>query len=285
VWASALAEVAHEGFTEVDLTDSWVRPGDLSAERLEALRTVIVEAGLTAPAISAIRRSVIDPESGEDNLAYSHRSIDAAAALGCTVLSIGLHRPLFPAQREALWFWTADGAHDATDPETWQLAVRRIRELGDHAASVGVDLSLEMYEDTLIGTADGAVRLVQDIGHERVGLNPDLGNLHRLHRPVEPFLDAVAKCLPYSNYWHVKSYSRIEDATTGAIMTTAAPMESGTMNYRAAVKMALEAGFQGPFCTEHYGGDGLGVSAHNRDYLRRLLAFDLGPSYSSEVVR
>jgi hypothetical protein len=28
-------------------------------------------------------------------------------------------------------------------------------------------------------------------------------------------------------------------------------------------------GFQGILCTEHYGGDGLSVTASNQDYLRR----------------
>ncbi|GAA2006843.1 sugar phosphate isomerase/epimerase family protein [Microbacterium ulmi] len=285
VWGAAMAEIAHEGFTEVDITDSWIKPGDLTASRLEALKSVAHDEGLTIEAISAIRRSVIDPLAWEDNLAYSHRTIDAAVALGCSVVSVGLHRPLLEAQQRALWFWTADGPSDPTDQETWQLAVTRLRDLGDHASSVGIGLSLEMYEDTLIGTADSAVRLVEDIGHSSVGLNPDLGNLHRLHRPVEPFLDSVAKCVPYANYWHVKGYSRIEDSTNGTIMTAPVPMEASTMNYRAAIKMALQAGFSGAFCTEHYGGDGLAVSARNRDYIRRLLAFDLSDAFSPEVVR
>jgi hypothetical protein len=44
------------------------------------------------------------------------------------------------------------------------------------------------------------------------------------------------------------------------------------MNYRAAVKQAVHSGYRGAFCTEHYGGDGLSVSARNRDYLRGLLS-------------
>jgi sugar phosphate isomerase/epimerase len=284
VWAAALAEVADEGFTEVDLTDSWVRPGDLDEHGLERLGDVLRGVGLRPEAISAIRRSVIDPETGDENLAYSHRTIDAAAALGCAVVSVGLHRPLWAEQEKALWFWTADGPHDSMDDETWTKAVSRLRELGSHAASVGVGLSLEMYEDTLLGTADSAVRLVKDIGHDAVGLNPDLGNLYRLHRPVEPFLEAIAKCAPYTNYWHVKNYYRLEDFATGTVMSAPAPMDSGSMNYRKAVKIALHAGFTGAFCVEHYGGDGLAVMARNRDYLRGLLSFDLSSAASPEVI-
>jgi sugar phosphate isomerase/epimerase len=274
-WHDQLAEVAFEGFTEVDLTDGWVRVGDLERSRLTEMADVLRRTGLRPEAVSAIRRSVIDPEAGDENLAYSHRTIDAAAQLGCSTVSVGLHRPLTPAQRDVLWFWTVDGPKDDESAETWQLAVSRLRELGEHAADAGVALSLEMYEDTLLGSADSAVRLVQDIAHPSVGLNPDLGNLFRLHRDVEGFVEAVEKCLPVSNYWHVKSYHRDTDPS-GTVIAVPAPMYAGSMNYRQAVKRALELGFAGPFCVEHYGGDGLSVMAENRRYLRKILAVATG---------
>ncbi|WP_182113418.1 MULTISPECIES: sugar phosphate isomerase/epimerase [unclassified Actinotalea] len=284
-WVDQLAEVAFEGFDHVDVTDSWVRAGDLEPARLDELKDALRATGLAPAALSAIRRSVIDPEQGADNLAYSHRTIDAAAELGCSVVSVGLHRPLLPGQREAFWFWTAQGPVDATDRDTWQLAVDRLRELGEHAADVGLELSLEMYEDTLLGTAESAVRLVQDIDHAAVGLNPDLGNVFRLHREIEDFDAAVRLCLPVSNYWHVKSYYRDEDPSSGAVVTLPAPMELGSVSYRRAVAVALDAGFTGPFCVEHYGGDGLSVSAMNARYLRRLLAVATGEARDAVLAR
>ena len=276
VWHDQFAEVAFEGFTEVDLTDSWLKVGNLEASRLTELADVLRQTGLRPEAVSAIRCSVIDPDAGEANLAYSHRTIDAAAQLGCSVVSVGLHRPLAPKQRDVLWFWTVDGPKDDDSAETWQLAVHRLRELGEHAHDAGVLLSLEMYEDTLLGSAESAVRLVQDINHSAVGLNPDLGNLFRLHRDIESFQTAVEACLPLSNYWHVKNYYRDTEPTTGAVVSLPAPMYSGSMNYRTAVKTAVAVGYTGPFCVEHYGGDGLSVMAENRTYLRKLLAVATG---------
>ena len=283
VWFATLAEVAHEGFDAVDFTDNWLQVADLSEIALAELVDVSQTLGLSPVAVSVIRRSVIDPELGAENLAYSHRAIDAAARLGCEVVSVGLHRPLTDAQREAEWFWTVDGPRDDRSDECWALAVRRLRDLGDHAASVGLALSLEMYEDTLLGDASSAVQLVQDIDRPAVGLNPDLGNLYRLHRPVQPFLEAIAMCAPHMNYWHMKSYSRLEDSPSGVVLTAPAAMDSGSMNYREAIRLVLLAGYTGPFCVEHYGGDGLAVSARNRDYIRRLLAFDLGPHWRPQV--
>ena len=48
-------------------------------------------------------------------------------------------------------------------------------------------------------------------------------------------------------------------------------LELGLIDYRETVTIAVRSGFQGVICTEHYGGDGLSVSATNREYLRRVL--------------
>lgn len=270
-WAATLEQVADAGFTEFDPTDSWLRVADLSPSRLQEFLDVVKSVGLTIPAISTARRSVVDPDFGDEYLEYGHRVIDTAAAIGAAIVSFGFFRALTPAQRNALWFWTVQGPVDSFDPVDWDRAVRRTRELGDHAAQAGIAISLEMYEDTYLGSADSSVKFVRDVDHPAVGLNPDLGNLQRLHRPVERWEVMAEKTLPYVNYWHVKNYFRTEDGTTGAIVTAPAPLELGVINYRKAVQMAIDKGFRGAFCTEHYGGDGLSVSATNREYLRRIL--------------
>lgn len=271
-WAEAFTEVADAGFDHVDLTDSWVRPGDLTPDRLAELVATAAATSVGLPAVSTARCSVIDPVDGERNLAYLHRTVEAAAALGAEVVSVGLHRPLTLAQQRELWFWTVDGPKDPVgDPEVWDLAVNRFAELGKHADEVGLLLSLELYEDTYLGTAESAARLVEDVGLDNVGLNPDIGNLVRLHRPIEAWQDLVATTMPYANYWHVKNYFRDEDPATGQVVTVPAPLDLGFVNYRSVVRTALEHGFNGVLCCEHYGGDGLSVSARNRDYLRTLL--------------
>lgn len=268
-WMSDLAEVSDAGFSDVDLTDSWVRYGDLDAGEARLLADCLAEARLRPASLSAIRRSVIDEARGAQHLAYAHRTLEAAASLGVAVVSVGLHRALTPAQREALWFWTVEGHRDPLgDRDVWTLAVSRLRELGRHAADLGLLLSLEMYEHTLLGTAASSVRLVEDIGLDVVGLNPDIGNLIRLHEPVEHWRAIAEATLPYANFWHVKNYTRDEDAAANFVSTVPTSLELGVIDYRSLVKIALSSGFQGVICVEHYGGDGLSVSATNRDYLR-----------------
>jgi sugar phosphate isomerase/epimerase len=268
-WCSTFSEVAEAGFDDVDMTDSWVRVGDLSEARLDMLKAAATRTGVRMASVSTIRRSVIDAREGEANLAYSNRTLDAAAHLGIPVVSFGLHQALTEEQKRQLFFWTAEGHKDPVgDKEVWGTAVRRLRELGRHGADVGVSVSLEMYEDTYVGTADSAVRLVEEIDVENLGLNPDVGNLVRLHRPVEDWREILQKTLPYTNFWHVKNYYRDEDVARGYFVAFPAPMELGIINYRDAISWALANGFQGVICTEHYGGDGLSVSATNQAYLR-----------------
>lgn len=271
-WTRALREVADAGFTNVDLTDSWVRYGDLDAGHRRLLQEVLTENDLVPSSLSAIRRSVIDARDAEENLAYSHRTLDFAAELGIGVVSVGLHQALTERQRAELWFWTVPGHRDKPDDEeSWDLAVRRFRELGSHAADLGILLSLEMYEHTYVGTAASAVRMVEEIGLDTVGLNPDIGNLVRLHEPIEDWRTMMEQTLPFANFWHVKNYTRDEDPISGSITTSPAYLESGLINYRSAMRTAIENGFQGVICTEHYGGDGLSMSAANREYLQNRI--------------
>lgn len=276
-WRPTLREVALAGFQHVDLTNSWVRAADLTPERRVALTETAGELGLAISNISVTRRSVLDPdpERASQHVDHALRTVDAAAEMGVPSVCLGLHQDLTPAQQEAHWFWLAQGAEDPDDPAVLEQAVERFHRIGEHAAGAGVQISLEMYEGTYLGTSQGSVDLVRAIGLDNVGLCPDIGNIVRLHRPVEDWRTMLERMLPYTNYWQVKNYLRDFDPATGAYFSAPAPLETGFIDYRSAIGMALEAGFSGPFCVEHYGGDGLSVSATNRDYVRRILAAKL----------
>ncbi|MCD1269035.1 TIM barrel protein [Microbacterium sp. MEC084] len=271
VWDDMFEQIEDVGFTLAELADSHVRPADLEPSRRDELLSIAASHGVRLPSVHLQRRSVIWPGREEENLAYAHRTIDAAAEWGMEVFSTGLHQPFTEAQRKALWFWTAQGPKDPDDPEVWNAAVTRLRELGRHAAEVGLQMSLEMYEDTYVGTADSAVRLIEDIGLDNVGLNPDIGNLIRLHREIEDWREMFAKTLPYANYWHVKNYTRDEAGDGSWATSVPTSMELGLINYRQVVRDAVALGFRGIFLMEQYGGDSLGVCATNQRYLRTLL--------------
>jgi sugar phosphate isomerase/epimerase len=269
VWAGQLAQVKALGFTHVDPTDAWVPVAELNDARLAEFKQVLADEGLAVSSISMTRRSVVDKQRGDEFLALGHRLIDLAPDFGATVVNTGFMQALTEAQQGALWFWLAQGHKD--DPDLRDTAISRIRELGDHAASAGVQISLEMYEDTYVGTAHEAAQFIRDLDHSAVGLNPDIGNLIRLHRPMPPFMEMFEEVLPYSNFWHIKNYMRDEDPTTGAYASAPLPLAYGIINYRTVIRRALELGYAGPFVCEHYGSDSLGVCAQNAEYIRGIL--------------
>lgn len=278
-WRSWFGEVAGEGFEHVEVSDAWLKPALLDAGRRRELVEAAADAGLGIPAVHIQRASVIDPVDGDANLAYQHASVDVVAEMGARVYSTGLHRPFNDAQNAALWFWTAQGPVDPTeDRDTWDRAVSRIREIGDHAADRGLVISLELYEDTYLGTADDAVRFVEAVDRPNVGLNPDVGNLIRLHRPVEDWRELYAKTLPYANYWHLKNYARDEAADGSFRSSTPSTMRDGLINYREVIGLALDLGYSGVLTCEQYGGDSLGVCGENRRYIRHILRTKLGAS-------
>ena len=272
-WAKVFTAIAAAGFHYAELSDAWIRPADMTPARRHELVETARSCGVELPSLHVQRASVIQPGIGQSNLAYAHASIDAAAEMGMKVFSTGLHQPLSPSQRKAFWFWLGQGPVDPPDdPERWQTAVRRIRELGRHANDAGMVMSLEMYEDTYLGRADSAVHFVSEVGLPNVGLNPDVGNLVRLHRRIDDWRETYRKTLPYAVYWHLKNYQR-DEAPDGswhvAIPTT---LRDGIIDYRWAVHYAQSCGYQGMFICEHYGGDVLSVCAHNAGYLQKLLS-------------
>lgn len=277
VWLRSMRRIALEGFTHVEVSSTWLRLGDLEAGRLADFRAVCTQLGLTIPGISVVRESIIHPVHGRRNLAFSHRTIDAAAALAVPFVCFGLHDELLAAQQDALWFWTVAGAPKPVDTDTYRRAVSALHKLGEHAASVGVRVSLELYEDTYLDSGSGATRLLEDC--PAVGLNPDVANLVRKQGPVESARSILEQTLPHANYWHVKNIMRLEDPQRGLALTAPAPLESGFIDYRDAVHLAIQCGYTGPFVVEHYGGDGLSVGASNRDYLRRVLSSTLDAPY------
>lgn len=270
-WAGVFHQIAALGFDHVELADSHLRLVDLDPQRGAEIFAAANEAGISIPSVHVQRRSIIQPGAESANLDYALRTIERGASYGISVFSTGLHQPFTVAQENALWFWTAPGAKDSDTPEVWDRAVASIKEIGRRAREFEQRVSLELYEDTLLGSAESAVRFVESVCMENVGLNPDVGNLIRLHRPVEDWREVYEATLPYANYWHLKNYARDEAGDGTWFTSTPAKLEDGLINYRQVITDALGLGYDGVIVMEHYGGDSLEVCSSNARYARSII--------------
>lgn len=270
-WHRQLRQIAREGFNSVEIPSAWLPIDAMDSAERAALKAVCADLGLAICATSVVRKSVMERGREKENLDITLRAIDAAAAVGSPLVCLGLHLALPPSQLDATWFWTVPFGISGDDLDEWKQAAATFRRIGVHAASVGVEISLELYEGTYLGSADGAVAFLHEIGHDNVGINPDLGNLVRAQCDIEPWEAMAIKTLPYANYWHVKNYARAEHPEKGIQLSTPCPLMSGIIDYRRALAFAIAHGFKGAVLCENYGGDGLSVSAENARYVRTIL--------------
>jgi sugar phosphate isomerase/epimerase len=274
LWSSELSRLARRGFDMVDFVDAWFPLDGMPGKALDELRSVIADQGMRLVGVSVVRCSVIDPDHGAENLGRVLRSVDAAAHLGAPVMSIGFHRPLTEEQKSGP-FWMQQAPRDERTDEHWRLAADRVRTVADRCARYDISLSLELYEGTLLGDARGALRILEAVGRENVGVNPDLGNLVRVPEPIdEPWHETIALCAGRINYWHLKNYVRLEHPS-GLVLSAPSPLGSGEIDYRLALALARAGGYQGPLCIEHYGGDSIWEMEQGREYLATLLE-DMG---------
>jgi sugar phosphate isomerase/epimerase len=63
--------------------------------------------------------------------------------------------------------------------EQWQTAVRNLRELGEYAANLGVQIALELepFKLSLLNNVDSMVRFIDEVGHPAVRANIDVSHL------------------------------------------------------------------------------------------------------------
>ena len=186
-WAKQLRLVRRLGFTEVDPTDTWVRVGDLepgAARRLLG-RAERRRADHPGDLHLAPQRDGPRARRGVPRLqppAARRRGRARASRWSASASS----RPSPRRRQKALWFWLEDGWHDDESAEARARAASLIRELAEHAQSNGQQITLEMYEDTYVGTATARSPSCRRSATPACGLNPDIGNFIRLHRPLEP---------------------------------------------------------------------------------------------------
>jgi sugar phosphate isomerase/epimerase len=104
-----------------------------------------------------------DPAIRQKGIDYGKSMADFAASVGAPTIIVG---PSPVGKTAAL----------ASDEQEWAWAVENVRKVGEYAASVGVDITVECwnrYETYFLNTLDKAVRLVKDTGLANAGVHGD----------------------------------------------------------------------------------------------------------------
>jgi sugar phosphate isomerase/epimerase len=69
--------------------------------------------------------------------------------------------------------------------DQWKWAVDNVRELGEHAAGLGLEIALELepFQLSIVNTLDKMVQFLNDVGHPAVRANLDISHLTLAHTP------------------------------------------------------------------------------------------------------
>ena len=163
-----LAAYARVGAAAMEVVEDKLDP-DRAAEQLAAIGAAGLAISGVQPSVRTFFASHMTPEP--------RRLEDRVAALRSTVERLGPHAPATP-------FITNTGAHPTGDmAEAMRVVARELRALAPVAADHGVRLALEPLNPTSVNvesaiwTVDQALTVIEDVGHDAVGLCLDYWNV------------------------------------------------------------------------------------------------------------
>lgn len=181
----AIRRIAAAGYDGVDLWGGrpHVYRRDLTSRQLTALRRLIRECGLEAPSLTPAffryPHSLTSPNEAvrQDSLDYTRQCADHAAALGAGLLLLVPGRSL----------------HGQPIEDAWQRLADSLSAICAYAAQYALRLAVEPVNSAisdLVNTAAEAVRLLEQVGCDRLGIVLDTGHVHLGPEPPE---EAIAR--------------------------------------------------------------------------------------------
>lgn len=262
---------AAKGFVAAELEDAWALVEEMDDAALRALREQAEAAGIGLT-LKLHFRDLSTAAVAAKNEAGVLKNVEAAAKLGAGLVSFSIPTPE-AARRDVSNELGRDwrpGSRDAL-PGSYEAAAAATRRLGHRAADLGVTLSIEMHQGSIVDTSGSLNHLLDLVDLPNVGANPDLANLMQMNPPPdEDWRACLERIYPRMNYWHVKNLRRYE--VGGKPFLLRRRLDEGFVDYRWCVAFLLERGWDGMAVIEGPGfGDHLTVVEESRGYLARMV--------------
>jgi sugar phosphate isomerase/epimerase len=158
-----------------DTIDIFADPLDIDAKERRLIRTECTKAGLPVVSVACVAVGLIDfnPAVQRFHLQRCKAYLDFAYELEAQNLLLVLgeyiwNREVIPPQ------------------EQWQTAVKNVRQLGEMAADLGLQIALELepFSLSLLNSIDAMDRFIDEVGHLAVRANIDVSHLHLAKAPA-----------------------------------------------------------------------------------------------------
>jgi sugar phosphate isomerase/epimerase len=138
---------------------------------------------------------------------------------------------------------------------------------------VNVKISIEVHQGSIADNSQATLHLLDLIGLDNVGANPDLGNIYwHYEHPEETSEAAIVALAPRSLYWHCKNLIRQHIPDLQRSFFQRVPLPDGDIDYRFAIAAMLDAGYDGYLAIEGAReGDALSKDRRGSEYVQSLL--------------
>ena len=227
---------------------------------------VVVKAGggMCAPAVAVHNRALL------------MKSIEIADWLGAGTVNTSLVTP--PENPDLPGTFRGEpvsqGSSRLASPDDFERTAEVLREAGEMAGARGINISVEVHQNTIADNSRAALRLLDLTDSANVFANPDLGNIYWTYdEPEETSDDAILALAPRSAYWHCKNLRRVHIPENEHAIFIRVPLPDGEIDYRFAISAMHEAGFDGYLAVEgatH--GDQLHADRRSFEYVKGVLA-------------
>jgi sugar phosphate isomerase/epimerase len=216
------------------------------------------------------------PLTGQAQFETLQRAIRDAGWIGASVVNTALVTPpTHPdgpgAGRQGEQ--VSQGASRTASEQDFVLTAERLRKAGQIAADVNVKISIEVHQGSIADNSTATLHLLDLVGLDNVGANPDLGNIYwHYEHPDETTEAAIVALAPRAVYWHCKNLSRQHIPELHRSFFARVPLPDGDVDYRFAIAAMLDAGYDGYLAVEGAReGDALSKDRRSLDYVRQII--------------
>lgn len=161
------------GFDSYDVFED---PLDIDDATREKIKATCEEVELPIRSVVCVAFGIVDFNPSVERFAMDRARayIDQGAFLGARNLLLVIGE----------YFW--DGEVFPNEA-VWEMAVGRVRTLGEYAGSKGLEvvIELEPFSQALVKDVDELARFIREVGHPAVKANADISHLHLSHASFE----------------------------------------------------------------------------------------------------
>jgi L-ribulose-5-phosphate 3-epimerase len=243
--------VAELGYDGVDFIFSKLLevPADQYDKQLTDLRSSVdrlgIDIGYVAHHTTFVSPREFDRERG---ISTFKKALDAAAILGC----------------ESVVTLIGDGYYDPplnvllSRKDAWRQCREAITEVADHASKLGLNVSIELLQGTILNRVELIERMFDEVGASNLRMTMDTGAFYVAVKPFMNVKDAIKRLGQYIDIVQIKD----EVGLPTIVNTNHTWFGGGLVDFRETYEALAEIDFQGYVSVEWEGwqvGGNIGV--------------------------